>query len=215
MNWKLLRRVALGVGMVLLLAACNLPINPTQTPEPTPTSVPPLELGSASTGAACLVGTWQIDDLNQYMQAVLPQMIEGAQAQIKDVSGVLTYSFNADGTTIGLAQDFMVTADVTTSGFTVPGEITLNGATSGQYLVDESQTLVTLSSVAPGSLVVSASVSGIPVVQDAPMNDLLSFNSGQSASGSTTFLCDGNTLTLAIDVPNTGIQSLVLTRVQP
>lgn len=210
MNSKIVRLPALGLLVALLLAACNMPITPTQLPEPTATIAPTLESGSATTGAACLVGTWQIADLNQYMQSVLPQMIEGAQAQIKDVSGVLTYSFNADGTTLGLAQDFVVNADVTTSGFTVPGEITLNGATNGQYVVDDSGTVITLNSVSPGSLVVSANVSGIPVVQGAPMNDLLTFNGGQSASGSTAFTCEGNTLTLAVDVPNTGIQSLVL-----
>ena len=216
MNSKKVRLPALGMLLVLLLTACNMPITPTPLPLPTQTPQPTLEANAPTgTGAACLVGAWQINDLNQYMQSALPQMIEGAQVEIQDVSGVLTYSFNADGTTLGLAQDFTIDAKVTTNGITLPGEIIVNGSTQGLYMVDESQTVLTLSSVTPGDMTVSVNVSGIPVVSNTPVNDLLMFGNGQSGSGSTNFDCNGNTLSIAVEVPEMGIQSLILNRVQP
>jgi hypothetical protein len=214
MNSKTMRLPALGVLMILLLAACNMPITATPLPAPTLTVEPPA-VDPNLAGAACLVGSWQMNDFNQYLQTALPQVTEGVEVQIEEVSGSLTYTFNTDGTTLGSAQDFRVNAQVTTNGLTLPGEITLNGSTQGQYAVDESQSLLTVSSVTPGDLTLSANVSGIPIVSDTPVNDLLMFGADQSGSSSTEFDCTGNTLSLRVNVPDLGTRTLVLNRVQP
>ena len=214
MNSKKMRLPAFGVLMILLLAACNMPITATPLPAPTLTVEPPA--GDPNlTGSTCLVGAWQMNDFNQYLQTALPQVTEGVEVQIEEVSGSLTYTFNADGTTLGSAQDFRVNAQVTTNGMTLPGEIILNGSTQGQYSVDEAQSLLTVSSVTPGNLTLSANVSGIPIVSDTPVNDLLMFGADQSGSGSTEFDCSGNTLSIRVNVPDLGVRTLVLNRIQP
>ncbi len=209
-----LRLVALGALLVMVLSACNMPITPTPLPLLTETQQPtPAEVFQDGEGASCLVGTWQFSDVQQYIDAALPQMIEDAQVEIKGVSGGLTYTFNADGTTLGQAQDFRIQADVTTRGLTLPGEIILNGSTQGQYTVDDANSVLNVSSLTPGDLTVSANVSGIPVVNETPMGDLLMLGAGQSGSGATSFSCSGNTLSFVISSPELGTRTLVLNRV--
>jgi len=47
------------------------------------------------------------------------------------------------------------------------------------------------------------------------VNDLLMFGTDQSGSGSTEFDCTGNTLSIRVNVPDLGMRTLVLNRVQP
>ena len=92
MNMKTMRRAILSFMMVAALAACNLPVTPTPLVEPTTTPAPTAEPQAAPEplGAACVVGTWQITNLADYLSEALPQMVEGASLTPGEVSGSLT-----------------------------------------------------------------------------------------------------------------------------
>lgn len=205
------RLAALTLLVTLLLAACNMPITPTPFPTSTP-EPPPVEEAPNTIGAACLVGTWQVNNLQNYLQAVLPQMIEGAAIEIEETSGSLTYTFNADGSTTGAANDFIVKAKVGTNGVTLPGEITVNGASQGSFTADDAQGILTLTNVGAGSLTLSAKVAGIPVVSETPIGDLFMLGSNDTGSGSTNFQCIGSTLQVTVNLPNLGNQIVMLER---
>lgn len=214
MRLKTMRLWALGLMAVLLLTACNMPITPTPHPTPTQPPAPTADVPAAS-GGACLTGTWQISNLSEYLNMALPQMIEGATVKVGEVSGNLTYTFNEDSTTVGKAQDFKIQAQVTTNGVSLPGQISVNGSSTGSYQVDDNQGILTLTGVKPGDLTVNATVAGIPVVKDQAIGNLLDFGSSESGSGSTNYQCIGNTLKISIDVPNVGPRVVILQRVNP
>lgn len=216
MNLTKKRFRALGLLLTLLLAACNMPLTPTPHPSPTPTLTPEppkAPTASAAAGAACVAGTWQINNLSDLLQTILPQMIEGAQVQVGEITGSLTYTFNPDGTSTGEARDFKIKATVTTSGISLPGQIVVNGTSKGKYQVDENQGLLTLTDVSPGDLAVTASVAGIPVVNNTLITNLLTFGSSDTGNGSVNFQCVGNDLKISVDLPKTGSRVIELSRV--
>jgi hypothetical protein len=207
------RLPALGLLMLFLLAACNLPVTP--TPVPTPTAIPQPtqpQPTPAGIGAACVVGTWQIDNLSEYLQTALPQMIDGADVQVEETSGKLTYTFNADGTTLGKADNFNIKATVTSNGIKLPGQISVNGSSQGKYQVDDSQGIITLTDVSPGDLAVSATVAGITAVKNTPITNLFLLGSQETGYGSVNYDCVGNTLKVTVNFKNEGPRVVVLQR---
>ncbi len=214
MNFSKMRLAALGLMVTLILSACNMPITPTPHPTSTPTPAPqPTEAAAPSEmGAACVVGTWQVNNLAEYLQAALPQMIEGATVSVGEVSGNLTYTFNAEGTTVGKAEDFKIKATVTTNGLSLPGQIVVNGSSTGKYQADDGQGLLSLTSVSPGDLTVSATVAGVPVVSKSSITDLFMLGSNETGYGSVNYQCIGNTLKISVEFPNTGPRIIVFNR---
>jgi hypothetical protein len=211
------RLLALGLMVALLLSACNMPITPTPHPTPIPTQTPqpPEEASPSAVGSACPVGTWQVNNIAEYLNAALPQMIEGATVNVRDVSGNLSYTFNADGTTNGKAEDFQIKATVTTNGLSLPGQIVVSGSSTGKYQADENQGLLTLTQVSPGDLKVTASVAGVPVVNQSSVTDLFMLGADQTGTGSANFQCIGNTLKISMQFSNTGPRIIVLQRGNP
>lgn len=215
MNMTKLRLAALSLLLVTVLAACNLPVTPTPLPEPTALPAPTQDASEpAAIGSACVVGTWQVSNLAEYVGAALPQMVEGAQISLGEMSGGLTYTFNPDGTTLGQANDFSIKATVEMNGLKLPGQIQVNGSSQGKYSVDEGQGLLTLTEITAGDLSVSANVAGIPVVQQTAVTELFMLGSGQDANGSTSFQCIGDAMQISVDVPNLGQQLVQLSRVR-
>lgn len=206
------RITALILLVALLLTGCNMPITPTPYPTPTP-QPPPTEAAPNTIGAACLVGSWQINNLQNYLQAIIPLMVEGATIEIEETSGSLTYTFNADGSTLGAANDFKVKAKVGINGVTLPGEIIVNGESQGNYTADDTQGILTLSNIGTGTLALNAKVAGLPVVNDTPIGDLFMPGSDASGSGSTNYQCIGNTLQISVTINNLGDRIVTLQRV--
>lgn len=216
MNQKSMRLAALSLLVVLLLSACNLPITPTPAPTPTSTQVPEAtQPANDLIGASCVAGTWEINNLPDYLQAILPQIVEGAEIEVTDVSGTLLYTFNSDGTSAGTAKDFKIKANVKTNGISLPGQIVVNGTSTGKYQVDDSQGLLSLTGVSAGDLTVSASVAGIPVVSKKPLTDLFMLGSDQSGYGSVNYQCIGDSMKVAVEFPQVGTRIVELQRVVP
>lgn len=207
-----LRRLALGLLLILLLPACNLPITP--TPLPLPTAIPPVQTeppAPAVIGAACVPGTWQINNLPEYLQLFLPQVVEGAAVTVEEISGNLTYTFRADGTSTGRADNFNIKAQVETNGLKLPGQILVAGTSNGSYQVDDTQGILTLNELNAGDLKVTASVAGMTVVRDMPVNNLMTI--GGTGGTWVAYQCIGNTMQVTVEFPNTGERVVTLQRI--
>ncbi len=211
-------RLALtGLVAVMLLSACNLPVTPTPFPTAAPSEAPTSEPSTpepGAIGAACVVGTWQVVDLQSYIQDMLPVMVEGAELQVKDVSGNLTYTFNADGSSVGRADAFTLNVGVDVNGLSLPGKVVVNGSSQGQYEVDGDQNLLTMRGLSAGDLTVSANVAGVPVVNQTPVLNLLSFNGGTEGEAAVNFQCIGDALQVTVNLQNLGERVVTLERVR-
>jgi hypothetical protein len=206
-----MRLTALGLFITILLAACNMPITP--TPPPPPTSTPqPVEPEPAVSDAACIVGTWQVNNLASYLQAALPSLIKDATVEVGEVTGSLSYTFNENGSSSGTANDFKIKVKASMNGLALPGEITVNGTSTGTYQIDDSQGTLTLMNVNPGDLVASANVAGVSVVDKMPVAELFMFGSGEA--GSADYTCSGNNLKISTNIENLGPRVIDFQRTQ-
>ncbi len=218
MNLTKLRLAATGLLAAIVLTACNMPITPTPYPAAVTAEAPAIEESTpepAAMGATCLVGTWQVVDLKSYIQSMLPVMVEGAELSVEEVAGKLTYTFNADGSSVGTADAFTMKVGVKMNGLSLPGKVEVNGSSQGQYEVDEAQSLLKMKNLNAGDLRVSANVAGVPVVSQTPVLNLFSFNGQQEAqAAAVNFQCIGNQLQMTVDVQNMGPRVVTLERVK-
>ncbi len=219
---KTTANLILSALVALLLTACNMPINapvipPTATPLPTPTvpvapTLPPA--AAVTTADSCLVGTWTINDLGTYLLGALPPEVAANGITVKSIAGSLYYQFTADGKAIGVADNFVITADAKlSSDMPVEMQINVGGSTTSSYTADPAGGVLTLTDLSAGGLTASVKAAGIPIVSDVPLPSLFSMDA-QATTASTSYQCTPTNLTFTFTTPETGVRQIILTRAQ-
>jgi hypothetical protein len=214
MNWK---QLILAGGLILSLAACNLPsregvATPTLPPLPTPDVV-----AIPETGTSCVVGGWNLDfaQIGEAWIESRVQQVSGQQVDLTDSSGSLAVQFTPDGRVIGYANDFNASGTLNYRGANLPVAVDVNGSAEGTYQVDDGQGQLTLSGPFAGleDVEITGRVLVVPVFRsnlDTLANPIL----GSLDTISVPFACDGDRLVLTIEEPTLGQRTLELTRAQ-
>ncbi len=175
---------------------------PTATPAPTATPLPP-------SNSACLVGTWELSDMSQYMQSVIAQ--SGGAVEFVGQTGRITYVFGADGSAKVDAQDFSMKMSMTVEKLTFELNITISGgATSTFTATDET---VTFSDGELRGLKFSATMNGTELFNSTPAELAAMFGVSPDPRYNTFgYQCDATTLTYT--PPIDAAQPVVMKRLQ-
>ncbi len=214
MNTKKILSVAVLIG-AFLLGACNLGFKASiPTPQPTATATPLPAASNPSPGADCLVGKWQIQDFNNYVQTLLNQALSqfGNVGEVSS-SGAVRYSFSPDGNLTVVADQLELKTKISVSFFPVNANIIVSGSASADYLADESSGKLTISNFNPGDLTITADANGQSFDQQIDPSILL-FSTSQSST-TIQYQCSENSLQLTIPIPQLPAQNVVLKRVAP
>ncbi len=214
MRTKKILSVAVLIGAILL-SACNLGFKATiPTPQPTATSTPLPAASNPSPGADCLVGTWQIQDFNNYVQTLLNQALSqfGNVGEVSS-SGAVRYSFSPDGSLTVVADQLELKGKISVSIFPVSANFMVSGSASADYLADESSGKLTISNFNPGDLTITADANGQSFDQQIDPSILL-FSTSHSST-TIQYQCSENSLQLTIPIPQLPAQNVVLKRVAP
>ncbi len=127
---------------------------PTQTRTPTPTATATPTLTPTPTpisGAACLIGTWNVTDLPSYLAAL------GVQGQVLSESGPITYQFDAQGQAQVTVQHFAMKVKVPVKGFPLNVNVIIDGEANAGYTASQADQL-TFSNVQLDGLKVSVNL---------------------------------------------------------
>lgn len=161
-------------------------------------AAPPLD-ASAAGDAACLVGTWNVTEIEGYIQSILPAGVDSSSLEYQGMSGTMQVTFESDGTGNYLIQDFTVDYIMIglPTGFAMNGSGTFTYQTAGDQVTVQTGDDSTLT----GELTIGTTAS--------PLGDL-----GESAiNGTRGFSCQGDTLEMTPDTENAS--PVVYQRVTP
>jgi len=127
---------------------------PTRTPQPTstpkPTNTPaPTSTPTPISGAACLIGEWQVEDLSSYLTSL------AVQGQVLSESGPITYRFDAQGQARVTIDHFTMKVKVPVQGLSLNLTVIIDGDATARYTASHSNQL-TFSNVQLDDLTVSA-----------------------------------------------------------
>lgn len=105
---------------------------PTRTPQPTstlrPTNTPaPTSTPTPISGAACLVGKWQVEDLSSYIASL------AVPGQVLDESGPVTYQFDRNGQVQVTVDHFVMKVKAPVQGFTLNLNVVIDGEVTARY----------------------------------------------------------------------------------
>jgi hypothetical protein len=163
-------RTALMLAAMLFLSSCTssavataapvpptaIPTTPapTRTPQPTstprPTSTPaPTSTPTPISGAACLIGKWQVEDLSGYLASV------GLPGQVLSTSGPVTYQFDQSGQARVTVDHFAMKVKVPVQGLPLSLTVNIDGDATARYTTNQSNQLA-FSNVQLDGLTVSA-----------------------------------------------------------
>ena len=138
---------------------------PTQTSTPRPTNTPtPTFTPTPVSGAACLVGNWQVDDLSTYLAALTGGT--NTQAQVLSESGPITYHFDAQGQARVTLDRFAMKMKVPLQGLPLTLNITIDGDATAGYTGASDQ--LAFSNVRLDGLTVSAKLGKQEVFSGTP-----------------------------------------------
>ena len=209
-----LRRLQLVIGMGLAgTLACSSPFGLLGGGNATPASNGPETIATAppfpvASGAECLVGTWELADLSEFMASVLPPQSEGTLTY-KGTAGTAFYTFNSDGTA-GVQADQLKVDYQLGGGLNLDIQVSLNGHGTADYSVAEGNLLST-TNVNIDDLAMALTMGGMPTGDGSTLGGMVPFF-GETASA-TPFTCTPTTLTYT---PVTeGAQAVVFTRIAP
>jgi hypothetical protein len=184
---------------VATTAPTETPIPVTDTPAPAP-----------ETGAACVVGTWEMADMGAYLTSVIPSAA-GAEISVTGQEGFVRYTFGDDSTVAFNADNFVMRFAINVSGLALNLDVSIDGTGTATYSGDAAGQL-TFSNASTEGLTFSAALNG---------NELFSGTStelaglfGVSPDGSSTsvaYECQGDTLRYT--PPVTNAQPVVLRRI--
>ena len=208
------RKLQAVLGVVLLsMLACSLPTSLLGLVQATPASGEPEAMVTAppfpvASGAECLVGTWELADLSEFMASVLPPQSEGTLTY-KGTSGTAYYMFKSDGTAGVQAEDLKVDYQLG-GGLNLDIQVSLNGTGTADYTVAQGHLLST-TNVNIDDLAMVLTMGGIPTGDGTTLGGMVPFF-GETATA-TPFTCTPTTLTYT---PVTeGAQAVVFTRIAP
>ena len=157
-------------------------------------------LGALTSGdAACLVGTWNVAEIESFMQSILPSQVDRSSLEYQGMSGTMQVTFESDGTGSYLLQDFVVSYNMMglPMAFGLNGNGTLTYQTAGDQVTIQTGDDSTLT----GQLTLGTTSS--------PLGDL-----GEGAiSGTRAYACQGDTLEMTPDAENAS--PVVYQRVTP
>ncbi len=106
---------------------------PTSTNTPTPTYTP-----TPISGAACLIGAWNVEDLSSYLTSLTGGT--NTQAQVLSGSGPITYRFDTQGQARITVDHLSMKMKVPVQGIPLTLNVTINGdATAGYITADPNQ----------------------------------------------------------------------------
>jgi hypothetical protein len=219
----------LAIGVMLAVTACSgaaasptpTPIPPTATTAPTPTPKPtdtPVPTDTpepvAASGSACVVGTWELTDMGQYMASIMASAGASAEFEFSGQEGYLRYTFEPDGTATIDANGFVVNFDISVQDLTFDMAVSIDGTGTATYEADDGEMLFSDPNV--DDLTFSATMAGNELFSGTS-NELASLF-GVSADGTSTaftYECSGDMFTYVPPAGVPGVQPVVLTRVSP
>jgi hypothetical protein len=221
-------RTALPVVLVamLILTACNsnaaatsapVPTTapsatpaPTRTPQPTstpkPTSTPaPTNTPTPISGAACLVGQWQVEDLSAYVSSL------AVPGQVLSESGPVTYQFDPNGQVHVTVDHFAMKVKAPVQSLTLNLNVVIDGDVTARYTGTSDQ--LAFSNVQLGGLQVSAGTGKSQLFSGTPteMADLFGL-SLDPLFNTSTYSCRGDVLKYTPPLQNAS--EVMLKRVQ-
>lgn len=174
-------------------------------PAPASTDVP----SDTSSGDACLVGTWSLVDIEQYMASVLPsELTETGELTYDSSSGSAVYTFTTDNTASIQVDEFTVRYQMNMAGISLPLEVMMDGSGSGNYTLAGNQML--FDTINDDELYMTISLGGAPI---GPAEPITGFFPGGETNSSLTFECTSTTLSLTM--PIEGSSPVILERVSP
>lgn len=199
--------IAMGLAATL---ACSLPFGLPGSSNATPAAGEPetivsTPLAQAASGAACIVGTWELADLSEYMKSVVPDT--GGTLTYQGMSGTARYIFGADGK----AQ---IEAENLTVSYLMGGDINLdfqvgfNGTGTADYTVAEGNLLST-TNVNVDALALTLTMGGVPFGDSSTLGSMIPFF-GETTTA-TPFTCTSTTLSYTPAAE--GAQAVVFTRI--
>jgi len=166
---KVYRFLILISLLVLVAMACNfsgLLADGAETeaglPQEGDVSMPTIQ--PTPTGQSCLINTWEIPGLSDYVLAAIPpDLAEQYQLKYKDTSGHIYVTFSPDGQMKLQADQLEMLFDAKVSLFRVEVAVTLDGVAVGDYDVNGST--LTTSNVDTSALNASAQALGGSTLQ--------------------------------------------------
>lgn len=179
---------------------------PTETPVPvTDTPVP-----APASGAACVVGTWEMADMGAYMASIIPSAA-GAAIDVTGQEGFLRYTFSDDGTVAFNADNFVLHFAISISGAAFNLDVSINGTGTATYSGDDAGNLQ-FSNASTEDLTFSASLNGTELFSGSS-TELAGLFGASPDGGSATIVyeCQGDTLRYTPPVANA--QPVVLRRI--
>ena len=184
---------------------------PTRTPQPTstprPTNTPaPTSTPTPISGAACLVGKWQVEDLSSYVASL------AVQGQVLDESGPVTYQFVNSGQAHVTVDHFAMKVKAPVQGLTLNLNVVIDGEVTAHYTGNSSDQLA-FSNVQLDGLTVSAGTGKRTLFSGTPteMADMFGL-SLDPLFNTSTYSCRGDVLKYTPPLQNAS--EVVLTRVQ-
>lgn len=208
----------LALGAIILIS-CNLPgviLENAYSPEPTdeevlqmPIAPSPTPIPTASE-ELCLVGTWEVRGLSDYILAFIPQeMIEQYDLEYKGTTGEAFFSLFPDGSLTMQADQLEILFEARASIFTVPVTASLDGEVRGKYSVD-GDTLTT-SDMNTSGLTASAQAMGNELMNQAQIINAIPLM--RAPYNTARFSCSGDTLQLRLPAYPDSLPPLVFQRV--
>jgi hypothetical protein len=184
---------------------------PTSTPRPTNTPAPTITPAPTNTptpisGAACLVGQWQVEDLSSYVASL------AVQGQVLSEAGPVTYQFDPNGQARVTVDHFTMKVKAPVQGFTLNLNVVIDGEATARYTGSPSDQLA-FSNVNLDGLTVSAGTGKRTLFSGTPteMADLFGL-SLDPLFNTSTYTCRGDVLNYTPPLQNAS--EVVLTRVQ-
>lgn len=160
---------------------------------------------------ACLVGSWNITDLSNYVIAAIPpELAAQYDLEYKETSGKAELSLTPDGR-ISLAFNGLIFLfDASVSVFTVPLTVGIDGDINGEYSVDG--TTLSTSGMNTSGLTAVAQALGQDVVDPGMIKSVIPLV--QPPFDRTVYSCAGAILRLEFPAYPENIPPLVFQRVE-
>jgi hypothetical protein len=177
---------------------------PTYTPRPTNTATP-THTPTPISGAACLVGKWQVADLSKYVASL------AVPGQVLKESGPITYQFDQNGQAHVTVDHFVMKVKTPVQGFTLNLNVVIDGEMAARYNGAADQ--LAFSNVQLDGLTVSAGTGKRELFAGTPteMADLFGL-SLDPLFNTSTYACRADTLKYT--PPLQDASEVVLKRVQ-
>jgi hypothetical protein len=184
-------KFAIILMLALVLTACSSGATESAAESPIPTMAAtntPEPTSTPATGLACLSGTWELVNIENYMDSVIPPEMAGLLTYVEN-SGTASANFNPDGTYTYQVNQFRVQYSMDMGSGPMTMEVLMNGEGNGTYEAVDDNTL-TFTELDNSGVTLTATLGG----------EAINFNIDDAvgAFGSTAtpfeFDCNGNTL---------------------